>query len=85
MAALCVDRWADALMMDGLWILDALVNECVDEFVNDPGCRGVDVLYRRLRSVLTASARRFLRVKFAANKAYRSVCYLFISLFDFIS
>nr|BAD28466.1 hypothetical protein [Oryza sativa Japonica Group]BAD29592.1 hypothetical protein [Oryza sativa Japonica Group] len=37
---------ADALMMGGLWMLDALVNECVDEFANAPGCRGVDALYR---------------------------------------
>ncbi len=41
----CVDAgWVDALMMGGLWMLDALVNECVDEFVNAPGCRGVDAL-----------------------------------------
>ena len=43
----CVDAgWVDALMMGGLWMLDALVNECVDEFVNAPSCRGVDALYR---------------------------------------
>ena len=65
----CVDAgWVDALMMGGLWMLDALVNECVDEFVNAPGCRGVDALYRGLGSVLAASARRFLRVKFVADK-----------------
>ncbi len=65
----CVDAgWVDALMIGGLWMLDALVNECVDEFVNAPGCRGVDALYRGLGSVLAASARRFLRVKFVADK-----------------
>lgn len=64
-----IDGRADALMMDGLWVLDALVNECVDEFVNPPGYPGVDALYRGLRSVLAASARRFLRVKFVADKA----------------
>ena len=66
----CVDAgWADALMMGGLWILDALVDQCVDEFVNAPGCRGVDAVYRGLRSVLAAFARCFLRVKFVADKA----------------